>query len=981
MDEDLGPDDLLGTTYTNNQGDFSISVYGNDWVGTPDIYLIISTQSNSSTAFPVQVKQTTVNSNGRDLDLHDMYTYTTGTVADVGPSTSFGVIDVASNDDAGSTETIMTSPTNAGFAVFDAMYSAATYASTMAINSNTIFTNRTATAFIGSSSVLSYSYTNNESNRIFIRGSQAYSYDTVAHEYGHWLLIAAGIRQTGMSHQLDQNLRYHTVGAETAASALAAAFSEGWADYFAVASQSDTGSVPPAIATASGANYVKTYISVSGGVYQNYSVNLANGALDTANPSYGEDNEVSVARILYGVDQANAASGALVWNTVGNSTVHDLSDFWNLLYLNSVTYNTDAFQNNSQRLQYGRILEDNNVAPTDLDVSGNGTYSANSPPPTFSFEMPTFGPDGGKGLAFNQFRVQFFNSSNEQIYYWSVPGQDFQVNGGFAAAGQISVTWTPTPDQWDKITSLATGTVYWNVSVRNNTFKGLPTVMTGYYWSGAQTITVEPPLQVGSVGVTQDQVAAEPVTIPPGASQGVTVQYQFTSGSAVFGADFSVTNSSGAAMPQSGTMLVPADTDLTSPDEFDFEIDATDEDSASDKTATLAVWLPGETQPDSIGTITILGSQDSSGGGSGGSGTGGDGDGGSGSGGGSPGSPAIIVTGQMDTYSLWQADVGVTVVDSTTGEPFAPDTLPAMELTFTIAGIASGTIDIPAGSSVGAVSDSGTWTYWDPLKMTAPGVFAMSISSPLPFYNADSYSFVVSDMYYGNGEYQGLVTPEYADGGTGGDGSGSGSGGSGSGDGDSGNDPNNPGTIFTITAAPSSTQYNQTPGAFVITRSGGNIDEPATATPDIEGAPSSDYTFDRSFTFPPDVLSITVHVTATKASTLEDKPSETVDLAIDNGDDGSGDNTSQATVTINIPAKPQISIAADEDEISEQWGSTVLIATRDTDDLSESLTLPYEVGGDAVNGQDYFYLFGDVTFLADPRALQPQPSMSYALAA
>jgi hypothetical protein len=48
-------------------------------------------------------------------------------------------------------------------------------------------------------------------------------------------------------------------------------------------------------------------------------------------------------------------------------------------------------------------------------------------------------------------------------------------------------------------------------------------------------------------------------------------------------------------------------------------------------------------------------------------------------------------------------------------------------------------------------------------------------------------------------------------------------------------------------------------------------------------------------------------------------------------------------------------------EISEQWGWTALTVTRDTDDLSNSLTVPYEVGGEAINGQDYFYLFDDVT--------------------
>jgi hypothetical protein len=197
-----------------------------------------------------------------------------------------------------------------------------------------------------------------------------------------------------------------------------------------------------------------------------------------------------------------------------------------------------------------------------------------------------------------------------------------------------------------------------------------------------------------------------------------------------------------------------------------------------------------------------------------------------------------------------------------------------------------------------------------------------------------------------------------------GDGDGSGSGGSGSGGGGS-NDPNNPGTTFTVTALASSTQYNQAPGVFQITRSGGDPTQSATATPEIEGtAPGSDYTLGTAFTFLPGVTTITVNVTATEASKLEDESSGTVELAIDNGDDGSGDNTSQATVTINIPPKPQISIAADEDEISEQWGSTVLTVSRDTDDLSDSLTLPYEVTGDAVNGQDYFYLFGDVTFLA-----------------
>ena len=49
-----------------------------------------------------------------------------------------------------------------------------------------------------------------------------------------------------------------------------------------------------------------------------------------------------------------------------------------------------------------------------------------------------------------------------------------------------------------------------------------------------------------------------------------------------------------------------------------------------------------------------------------------------------------------------------------------------------------------------------------------------------------------------------------------------------------------------------------------------------------------------------------------------------MELAIDNGLGSSGvDQTSQATVTINIPPKPVISIAGST-TIDEAWGSTVL---------------------------------------------------------
>ncbi|HEY1602818.1 MAG TPA: hypothetical protein VGG64_24655, partial [Pirellulales bacterium] len=571
-----------------------------------------------------------------------------------------------------------TDPTDPAFAIFDTLENAAAYAAQIAPN---------ATA--GPLKVLYPEATNPKTNRpmqgafflandvtnpasggtVWAAYDTGMSFDTFAHEYGHYVAFSLGFfsNVATPAHDGSENFRYTSPNpgqAATKAVGILQAFNEGWADYFAVATKAylmglaGTDAVPGVVSGPAGTGTdARTSIVVASldagnaanpapipsvtfrwaaSLSTNAYAGNAGGALNTSNtPGQGEDNEATVARVLYQLRNSFRASNGTILQLDdatlladmqqqssvarnGGATPDTLNALWNVL-----TKNQNGDVPSKQMFAFGDLFAQQNVGVT-LTAPPPGTNWSASIVPTFRFTIPqTSSPDVPAGAPLNllnTFTIRFavltgYDALLNPIYV-DITQQALQQKGLPKAqstfvknqpnpgpGGPITGSWTPTPAQWKAIVNTVEAlpgvfnheTLTWFV-VAGDLTSGLPGLAKGLksgwpdtrnYWSAAQNITVWPDPKVGSVGATQGQIAADPVTIPPGASQDVTVQYQFTSGSAVFGADFTVTNASGMAMAQSGTITVPADSDLTSPDEFDFEIDATDEGSTADKTATL----------------------------------------------------------------------------------------------------------------------------------------------------------------------------------------------------------------------------------------------------------------------------------------------------------------------------------------------------------------------------------------------------------
>ena len=146
----------------------------------------------------------------------------------------------------------------------------------------------------------------------------AYSWDTIWHEYAHWVrnadhIPSPGATTEGVDHTFVENLTVNKP-----ATGLNLAFSEGFADYFAVAVQATLAGTPQAaVPYVTGTLF--TISSLVGRVVtpdeqidlasQAGSVSDGNGGLVAPTPanyfkSNGQDQEVAVARLLYSLSTA-----------------------------------------------------------------------------------------------------------------------------------------------------------------------------------------------------------------------------------------------------------------------------------------------------------------------------------------------------------------------------------------------------------------------------------------------------------------------------------------------------------------------------------------------------------------------------------------------------------------------------------------------------------------------------------------------------
>jgi hypothetical protein len=331
---------------------------------------------------------------------------------------------------------------------------------------------------------------------LHILDGDRYDWDVDSHEYSHFVESTYGISAAvGGSHSSLNNLRFSrgVGGSEVGAGSPAynrrqanqLAWSEGLATYLGMSGEAVQG-VPAGVQRAGDAIYNDN--DDADGTTQGLRYGIENRSIGNR-PARGEDNEASVARILWDLydatndaaDRDRVALGAnKVFKTMNDAKPTTLSDFWNALINLPGTTDKD-------RIDYGAIFESHNSAAIpDEDLDGE-SYNSGDVIPTFDWAIPQGGQNGTFNTnLFNDFGLKFFDAAYIEIF-----------DSGFL--GDVT-TFTPTAVDWENFI-FNLGTYHWIVYAKDVTTEntvatdaslGTFEYTSGAYWSDALTFTTVP---------------------------------------------------------------------------------------------------------------------------------------------------------------------------------------------------------------------------------------------------------------------------------------------------------------------------------------------------------------------------------------------------------------------------------------------------------------------------------------------------------
>lgn len=280
------------------------------------------------------------------------------------------------------------------------------------------------------------------SANIGINVADAFDWDDVEHEYGHWVegyYDFANV-DAGLQHSFGQ----HNPGGVTEA------FCEGWADSFPVAAE----------------QYEKR---------QPYAANVphqgSNGSYLTAilnETGVGEDDELSVAGVLYHLnagDEGFTISDKIMFKDFKSDDITTIGGAWGV-------FASDL--NAEERATLGYTFGKENIAP----VEGAATMNGNVP--TFTFTRN--GAPGNYQL--NKFVIQIYSSDFKTLLgTLTVPALG-------AGNTDATVSFTPTAQQWAGIVK-NNSAVQWIVEGENTLHQpSTPGGKVARYWSAAQLLTI-----------------------------------------------------------------------------------------------------------------------------------------------------------------------------------------------------------------------------------------------------------------------------------------------------------------------------------------------------------------------------------------------------------------------------------------------------------------------------------------------------------
>ncbi|MBI4556118.1 MAG: VWA domain-containing protein, partial [Candidatus Hydrogenedentes bacterium] len=271
--------------------------------------------------------------------------------------------------------------------------------------------------------------------KLHIRMDDWIDWDVIHHEYGHYFMIARNIeKHPGGDHALDENLA-ERIGKDQG---IRMAWGEGFPTYYGTSAQDVQGASNLHIPNVGDTKYTDTIDTTN-----DYSLEESAGVL-----SIGEDNEISVQRILWDLYDSNSDGEddvsldvMTIYGAAAGVNASTLSQFWNgLIAVEGTTM--------KHKVAYGCIFGEHYVAPK-LTTPVNGVnVGASHTPVRFAWEA------NGAGLSFllNKFRVQFWKHDFSSMIFESP---------------ELDVTsYTPSSAEWATIFATEK-IVRWVVAGRN----------------------------------------------------------------------------------------------------------------------------------------------------------------------------------------------------------------------------------------------------------------------------------------------------------------------------------------------------------------------------------------------------------------------------------------------------------------------------------------------------------------------------------
>ena len=318
-------------------------------------------------------------SSGSGISVTDIsgatYVYTSNTYSDVSEGASLTISYTANNS------------TNLGksFSVQQAMALASRYI----YNLEGAYLSRISVSFPDSSRGTSCYVSSSE--KIYILEGDAFDWDVLEHEYGHYVQDCYDIEDSpGGAHSLSENL---SDDRQNKSEGIRLAWGEGWATYFAINLQNKMSASSLNIPNVGDTSYQDTDDATI-----NYNIEFLPNSR-----KLGEANEAAVAAVLYDITDPKNSSDSdniycgdgNIWNIIKNNNCTTLSEFVTSFY--------SSGYNQMTKLSFGATLSNYKVAAY-LNSSPTGLTTST---PKFTWSKQ----GGSTTYPNNKFRLNFYDSA------------------------------------------------------------------------------------------------------------------------------------------------------------------------------------------------------------------------------------------------------------------------------------------------------------------------------------------------------------------------------------------------------------------------------------------------------------------------------------------------------------------------------------------------------------------------------------------